>query len=141
MTRVLALGTFDVPHPGHVEFLRRAGALAGEGGELTVGVNTDRFAESYKRRPLMTWEERAAVVAAFRWVTRVVPNDQADGSIRDLLDAWAPDVVAAPAAWGDGWYAQVGVPRELLAGMGVRVEWVPHTPGISTTDLIARLRR
>ena len=42
--RVLTLGTFDVPHYGHLRLLERAAGF----GDLFVGVNSDRFIKTYK---------------------------------------------------------------------------------------------
>ena len=63
MTRVYADMVGDLFHHGHVEFLRRARDL---GDELVVGVHSDATAESYKRTPVMTMDERVRVVEACR---------------------------------------------------------------------------
>lgn len=138
--RVLILGTFDLLHEGHVAFLDWGRRVAGPDGSLIVGLNTDRFAESYKRRPVVPYEGRRKVIEAIRGVTHVWPNDQADGTIADLLDRFEPDAVIAPGDWyARDWYAQVGVPLEGFWQRGIAVVWVPATPGVSTTAIIERL--
>ena len=64
-------GICDLFHAGHVEFFRRAREL-GDGG--VVGIPTDENTASYKPRPIMKLEERVAVVAACRYVDRVIPD-------------------------------------------------------------------
>src|SRR5579872_331042 len=71
-------GTFDLFHAGHVEFLkeaRGAGAKAGSACAdvyLLAGVsNTDA---RWKHRPIMSFAERVAVVAACRYVDEVVES-------------------------------------------------------------------
>lgn len=142
--RVLILGTFDILHEGHTAFLHWGRRLAGPyepwRNELVVGLNTDRFAASYKRPPVMSYQERKRVLGALRDVDRVEPNDQEDGTIDYLLKLVRPGVVVAPGDWhGRDWHGQVGVPVEEFWRRGIAVAWVPGTPGVSTTDIIGRL--
>lgn len=55
----------DLFHAGHVSLLREA---PGHGDRLVVGVHSDDTAASYKRRPIMTLDERVAVIEACRYV-------------------------------------------------------------------------
>lgn len=141
MTRVLTMGTYDLLHAGHVAHLRRCRDLAGD-GQVVVGLNTDRFAASYKRPPTLTYAEREAVLAACRYVDAVVPNDQPNGSSAGLIEGVAPDLIVISWDWhpatGRDYWAQIGVSREWVAGRGIRFLWLPHTAGISTTDILAR---
>ncbi len=61
----------DLFHPGHVDLLRAAGAL---GDQLVVGVRSDETCAAYKRRPIMTLDERVAVIEACRYVDEVIPD-------------------------------------------------------------------
>jgi cytidyltransferase-like protein len=61
----------DLFPAGHVEFLRSARAF---GDWLLVGVLSDEVVATYKRRPIMTLEERVAVVGACRYVDEVMPD-------------------------------------------------------------------
>lgn len=58
----------DLFHPGHVEFLKAARAL---GDRLVVHVVDDQRVKQAKRLPIMTQQERLAVVAACRYVDEV----------------------------------------------------------------------
>ncbi|ORY98790.1 hypothetical protein BCR43DRAFT_530230 [Syncephalastrum racemosum] len=64
-------GTFDLFHPGHVEFLKRAKAL---GDFLVVGVHDDMTVNAIKGAnfPLMNLHERALSVMACRYVDEVI---------------------------------------------------------------------
>jgi cytidyltransferase-like protein len=140
--RVFTMGTFDLFHVGHVEFLRKCRALAGT-GTVVVGLNTDAFAESYKRRPTIDYAGRAAVLRACRFVDEVVPNDQPGGSAIDLIEVVKPDIIAATMDYhpsnGKDWFAQVGVPEEWFAKRGIAIEWIPYTEGVSSSSIVARL--
>jgi cytidyltransferase-like protein len=57
----------DIMHPGHINIIEEARKL----GSVTIGLLTDEAIASYKRLPLMTYEERKAVVEQLRGVDRV----------------------------------------------------------------------
>ena len=44
----------DMLHSGHIAIIEKAAAL----GQLTIGVLTDQVIASYKRYPLLSYEER-----------------------------------------------------------------------------------
>ena len=138
--RVFTMGTFDVFHAGHVEFLRKCRLL---GDQVIVGLNTDAFAESYKRRPTIDYAGREAVLRACRYVDGVVPNDQPGGTAMALILAVAPDIVAATMDYhpsnGKDWFAQVGVAEDWFAKQGIAIEWIPYTQGVSSSAIVARL--
>ncbi len=136
------MGTFDLFHAGHVEFLRKCRVRAGD-GSVVVGLNTDEFAESYKRRPTIDYAGRETVLRACRYVDAVVPNAQPGGSALTLIGAIAPDVIAATMDYhpsnGKDWFVQIGVPEAWLTRNGIEVFWVPYTDGVSSSTIMARM--
>src|SRR5674476_1015316 len=88
MTRVLATGTFDILHPGHILYLRKAKEL---GDELFVIVSRDSMIE-HKSKPILPEQQRLQVVEALEMV------DHAElGSERDIFDPLTlikPDIIA-----------------------------------------------
>ena len=83
----------DIIHGGHMRILKRAARL----GKLTVGVMTDEAVASYKRYPLVPYEERAALLAGVSGVCRVVPQNSL--SYRENIEKYRPDIVVH----GDNW--------------------------------------
>lgn len=82
--RVVVFGTFDLLHPGHAAFLRRARRL---GDELVVVVARDaRVRREKGKAPVFRERERLALVAALRWVDKAVLGDAAGrwGAVRRL---------------------------------------------------------
>lgn len=133
-------GTFDLFHWGHIEMLARCKELAGDGGRLVVAVNRDEFVERYKgRKPVMTLDERMAVVRACRWVDEVVVNYGDEDSRDVILDADA-DLVVTGSDWlGRDYMKQMSFDEQWLQDNGVGVVFLPYTRGISTTEIRARL--
>ena len=65
-------GVFDLFHIGHLNILKRAKEHC---EYLIVGVSTDECVRTYKQKiPVIPFEDRSAIVAAIRYVDRVVPQ-------------------------------------------------------------------
>jgi D-beta-D-heptose 7-phosphate kinase/D-beta-D-heptose 1-phosphate adenosyltransferase len=130
---VFTNGVFDLLHPGHVRYLRRARAL---GDVLVVGLNTDASVRRNKgpRRPVNPEGERAEVLAALACVDAVVLFDE--DTPAGIVRALQPDVLVK----GADWPADQIVGRETVEARGGRVERVPVEAGHSTSAIIARIR-
>jgi FAD synthetase len=74
MVRVVATGTFDIIHPGHVRFLKEAKKL---GDELVVIVARERNVR-HKPKPILPEEQRRRVVEGLKFVDRAVLGDEED---------------------------------------------------------------
>lgn len=72
---VLTYGTYDLLHYGHVNFLRRAKALAGEDGKLIVGLSTDDFHENLKHKPPCTfnYKQRKCMLESLKYIDDFFP--------------------------------------------------------------------
>ncbi len=132
MTRVYVDMVADLFHCGHVQFLRQARAL---GDTLIVGIHADADVMTYKRRPVMTMDERLCVVTACRYVDEAVPNAPL------IIDAeWLErhriDIVAHGDDFGTDlqqrWYP-------LVSALGI-LRLIPYTDGISTSTILERVR-
>lgn len=123
------VGTFDLFHIGHLNLFRQAKNYC---KYLIVGVHSDEWVMHCKHRPTMiSYEDRAAIVGAIRYVDQVVKNET-----RSKLMAWEKyhfDV----AFIGDDWKGTEVWNRieEELKSVGCDVIYIPYTQGISTTQI------
>lgn len=126
-------GVFDLFHIGHLNVLKRAKELC---EYLIVGVSTDEAVLEYKhKKPVIPFEERAAIVAAIRYVDRVVPQTTMDK--RKAWEALHFDVLFHGDDWkGSALYEKYAKDFE---GTGVEMVFLPHTAGTSSTMLTAVL--
>jgi D-beta-D-heptose 7-phosphate kinase/D-beta-D-heptose 1-phosphate adenosyltransferase len=131
---VFTNGVFDLLHPGHVRYLEEARRL---GDALIVGVNSDRSVRRNKgdERPILPEAERAELLAALRCVDMVVVFDEE--TPHAIISAVQPDVLVKGADWGPDNI----VGRDVVEARGGRVVRVQLSEGLSTTELIGRVRR
>lgn len=110
-------------------------------GLVSVSLNTDGFIQAYKGKPpVMSFDERRAVLEACRWVDRVIPNEGgADSKI--AIEKERPDIVAIGSDWArKDYYKQMGFTQDWLDERGIMLLYIPYTSGISSTEVKRRLR-
>jgi D-beta-D-heptose 7-phosphate kinase/D-beta-D-heptose 1-phosphate adenosyltransferase len=129
---VFTNGCFDILHAGHVRYLQAARAC---GDCLVVGLNSDRSVAAIKgpRRPIVTQEQRAAVLAALACVDFVTLFDRPEPG--DLIAAIRPEVLVKGADWEK---IQIVGAAEVKAAGGEVVR-IALEAGISTSAIIDRI--
>lgn len=122
-------GVYDMFHIGHLNVIQRAKAQC---DYLIVGVSTDELVQQEKHKtPVIPFAERAAIVAALKYVDQVVP--QVDKNKRGAWEKYHFDKMFVGSDWK-------GTPQwnkfeEEFAPLGVKIVYLPHTDGISSTKL------
>lgn len=127
-------GVFDMFHIGHLNILRRAKEKC---DYLIVGVSTDECVESYKHKtPIIPFEQRAAIVEAIKYVDEVVPQETMDKTA--FLKKRHFDVMFHGSEWkGTELYNRY---EKEFAELGARIEYLPHTEGISSSMLREKIK-
>jgi rfaE bifunctional protein nucleotidyltransferase chain/domain len=130
---VLANGTFDLIHVGHVRYLEGAKA---EGKRLLVAVNADASARKLKGpgRPLLPLEERMEIVAALECVDWVTWFDEP--TVEEVLRRVRPAVHAK----GTDYTVDTVPERSLADSLGVRTVIVGDPKRHASSELIRRIR-
>jgi D-beta-D-heptose 7-phosphate kinase/D-beta-D-heptose 1-phosphate adenosyltransferase len=133
-TIVFTNGCFDLLHPGHAAYLAEARAL---GDVLVVGLNSDESVKRLKgeKRPLLSQDERAAMLSALQAVDGVVIFSEDTPTY--IIGRLKPDIHVKA---GD--YSAEKLPETAtVRSYGGRVVIVPFVDGFSTTGLIERIRQ
>jgi len=130
---VFTNGCFDLVHAGHVRYLEAARAL---GDVLVVGLNDDASVRRLKGagRPILALAERAEVLAGLTAVDHLVAF--AEDTPLALIEMLQPDVLVK----GEDWAADDIVGRDVVLARGGRVERIDLVPGLSTSEIIRRIR-
>lgn len=91
---VVASGTFDLLHLGHVRFLEEAKKAGGKNAKLVVIVARDGTVESQKgKTPVMPEDQRRALVESLKVVDEAILGWE-DVSIEKVIEKINPDVIA-----------------------------------------------
>ncbi len=130
---VFTNGCFDILHAGHISYLEEARA---RGNILVVGVNSDRSARQLKgeSRPIVACDQRMRLLAALQCVDYVVPFDE-DTPAR-LISELVPDVLVK----GADYEVHQIVGADLVQANGGTVERISFVEGLSTSDIVRRVR-
>lgn len=129
MVTVITFGTFDILHIGHIRILQRARAL---GDRLVVGVSTDALNRSKKgRAPVYPEEERLEIIKSLKYVDDVFLEHSLEQKAQYIKEHKADILVM-----GEDWSGRFDDMKALC-----RVEYLPRTIGISTTELIAEIQK
>ena len=132
---VLVIGVFDLFHRGHVELLRNARAF---GERLVVIINGDEFTARYKRRPVMSEDDRLAIVKAVRYVDDAVVSNSPDA--KPFIETFGVTAIVHGDDWDhESYLRQICVDEAYLRERGVELVYTPYYAGESTSGIIARI--
>ena len=125
---VFTSGTFDLFHTNHLKMIKYARGLA---DVLIVGVSTDELVCSYKKPPIIPFEERLAIIEALKYPDIVIPQHTLNHTqkVNDLhIDIFVI---------GDDWRGKYDYLNEL----GVQVFYFPYGDGVSSTNLKQKISK
>jgi len=128
----------DLFHVGHLEFLKKCKAIAGQ-RPLVIGIHNDDDVEQYKRKPVYPMVERARIVRSIKGVDRVlvdapviITEEFIDGSGIGL-------VVHGHVCKHAKEYHKIQQMYAVPIEKGIMC-WVDPYPGISTTQIIEKVK-
>lgn len=129
-------GCFDLLHAGHLQSLWQARA---QGDKLLVLLNADPSVRSLKTpdRPLVDEQNRARLLAALACVDHVLIFEGA--RCDRVLAAVQPDVYTKGADYTLETLNQDE--RRAVEGHGGEIRFIPLVPGLSTSNLVKKIRR
>ena len=141
-------GTFDLFHYGHVNVfknlkyhLNKESLHLGALSKIIVAVNSDSFAESYKRVPIMDQYQRLAVVNSCRYVDYAFIMDSYENQ-PFFIEENNPDFIVMGSDWQSrDYFKQLCISQEFLDRIGAEMLFLPYTDGISTTEIIEKIKK
>jgi len=91
---VLAEGTFDLLHYGHIHYLTNAKRAGGKNAKLIVIVARDKTVERLKgRKPVLPEDQRRAIVESLKVVDEAILGYE-DMDMYKVIEKIKPDVIA-----------------------------------------------
>jgi len=125
----------DLIHQGHLNIIAEGRKL----GKVIIGLLTDEAIASYKRLPLIAFDERKLIVENMKGVEKVVPQSTLD-YVPNLKEI-KPDFVVHGDDWKSGVQKEVRKRvLETIAEWGGELVEPKYTEGVSSTDLIEAVK-
>jgi len=124
----------DLFHYGHLEFIKNIYLHKKKDDLVYIGIHNDIEVESYKRKPILTMEERIKVLESCKYIDKIIPNAPLIVT-KEYIDLHKIDYIFIPNNRKDeeidNW---LEYPKKLYM-----VKIIPYTNSISTTDIINRI--
>jgi D-glycero-beta-D-manno-heptose 1-phosphate adenylyltransferase len=130
---VLTNGCFDILHAGHLRTFKEAKKF---GDVLIVGLNSDQSIRGLKgeTRPIIPQSERLELLAALEPIDFVTLFEETTAI--HLIELIKPQVYVK-----GGDYTLDSLPeKDVLIRYQVEVKFVPLVAGISTTEMVKRIK-
>jgi phosphoenolpyruvate phosphomutase len=125
----------DLIHQGHLNIIVEGRKL----GKVIIGLLTDEAIASYKRLPLIAFNERKLIVENLKGVEKVIPQSTLD-YVPNLKEI-KPDYVVHGDDWKSGVQKEVRKRvLETIAEWGGELVEPKYTEGVSSTDLIEAVK-
>ena len=134
---VLASGVFDLIHLGHVRFLEEAKRAGGANAKLIVIIARDSNVEKMKGKPIMSEDQRRALVESLKVVDKAVLGYE-KFDIGEMIEKIKPDVIAL----GYDQASMEGDVKNYIAEHKLRVEVVKIGKfGENTLDSSSKIKQ
>ena len=129
MKTVWTNGTFDVLHMGHIQLFRQARKLAGPGGKVIVGTDSDERVRELKgpTRPINNIYDRVDFLRAIKYIDGVVVFSSAD-ELEARIKQFSPDILLV----GDDYINKPVVGAQYAKA----VVYFPRYGGLSSSKII-----
>lgn len=123
----ITFGAFDPLHYGHIKLLQRAKQQC---DHLIVCVSSNEYLKKHKgREERVNLLDRIDALESIKYVDQVGVQDI--GGKKKAIQYWKPDVIFV----GNDWTPETFTGE----GLGLPVVYLPHTDGISSTQLVSKV--
>lgn len=120
----------DILHHGHINLIKKAS----EYGNLIVGVLSDEAVATYKRFPVLDYEQRTFIISNIDGVKEVVPQNTLDYT--ENLKKYKPDFVLHGDDWKEGVQSQIRQNViDILSEWGGELIEIPYTGDVSVDQI------
>ena len=136
MIKVITFGTFDLFHIGHLKMLERAKA---KGDFLIVGISSDELNWNKKgKNPIFSCKERVEIISSLKCVDEVFIEEIIDKE--EYCMKYKADLFIIGDDWKNKPCGKKNKTFDEQLKSICKVEYIPRTPSISTTELIERIK-
>jgi D-beta-D-heptose 7-phosphate kinase/D-beta-D-heptose 1-phosphate adenosyltransferase len=129
MKTIWTNGTFDVLHAGHIKLFREARKLAGPGGKVVVGTDSDDRIRELKgpTRPINNLFNRIDFLRSIKYIDDVVAFSSEDTLIANIK-RYSPDIILIGDDYKD---------KRVVGGeFAKEIIYFPRYGGLSSSKII-----
>ena len=131
-------GVFDLFHVGHLNLFEKCKEMC---SHLIVAICDDDYVRNIKHKePIFPLEERVRIIKSLKCVDEVVVVSFSEVDDKMLaLEKFKFDVLFSGDDWkGSERYLKT---EEQFAKVGVSIEYLPYTKGVSTTEIKEKMKK
>lgn len=133
MNKVYVALSVDFIHPGHINIIKNAREL----GEVIIGLLTDEAIATYKRLPVLNYQQRKEVIENIVGVSKIIPQKTLDYTPN--LRKIKPNYVVHGTDWKTGSQKRIREKViETLSEWGGELVEPEYTEGLSSDQLIRK---
>ena len=129
-------GVCDLFHYGHLNFIKSIYDLKNVEDKIYLGIHNDSTVESYKRKPILTMDERIKVLHGVKYIDKIIPNSPLSIT-KDYIELHNIDIICVPNNRTE---------KELKLMLTYpyskkMIKFIEYTSTISTSDIINRITK
>jgi len=130
MKKVYSYYSLDIFHLGHLIMIKKCREVAGENGELVVGILTDGAIMEKKPKPIISFEERFQIAKSIKYIDKVIP--QTTYSPLQNVKKINPDILMESESHEK---REIENMRNLMSNLGGEIIIVPYFMEQSSTNI------
>ncbi|MGC9516803.1 MAG: adenylyltransferase/cytidyltransferase family protein [Methanomicrobiales archaeon] len=139
MKTVMATGTFDIIHPGHLYFLEESKKLGGKNSKLVVVLARDITVRAKKRIPIVSENQRLEVVKMLKPVDEAYLGSKTD--MFKIVEKIKPDIIViGPDQKFEKEFLEEQLKNRNLKAKVVRIKDFKESPLNSTCKIIKKIK-
>ena len=132
MKTVFTCGVFDLFHIGHLNLIKESKS---HGDKLIVGVNTDEFTLSYKKKtPIMSFEQRIEIINSCKYVDFTVKSEEY--LPLKYIKQYNISVITVGSDWKNTEIESINWAKNN----NVQVKYINYIQNISTSYIIKKIK-
>ena len=126
----------DLFHYGHVESIKKIHEYkSNKQDKIYLGIHNDKTVEEYKRKPILTMEERIKVIESCKYIDKIIPN--APLRVTDeFLKLHGINKIFIP---NNRTKEDNILMLSNITDKNIEIITIPYTDSISTTNIINRI--
>lgn len=126
----------DLFHYGHMNFIKKISEYKNEGDKLYLGIHDDKTVEEYKRKPILTMDERIKVLEGCKYIDKIIP-DAPLNITDDFLKLHGINKIFIPNTRTEE--DNILMYSGIINKTNIEIITIPYTTTISTTEIINRI--